>query len=275
LEEGAIETVVNMHEGGEPTRATLNDPWDDGSEQATMSMSAISSSRASSSSSSSSGSESPLLSRLDILTNAEPEWDPVTKMHSLDFKGRVTKRSTKNFILHAADHSYRDSLLFGRVGEHRFHLDVAYPLSIYQAYCVALAVLDAKIADRAGYDAIKRMATGSQMLIPSIPTWIGGSGSGSSSSARDKSTFSRSEEARRRASWAKGGDYEAAPSGEVCFCVHLSLHLFHSFIYFLYSTYSTYFNRLFQPRLLIMPSSSFKKNTHHFVLLLTPSRLIP
>lgn len=55
----------------------------------------------------------------------------------LNFRGRVTVPSVKNFQLVGADPT--DVLCqFGKVGEDRFHLDYKQPLNAVQAFALAL-----------------------------------------------------------------------------------------------------------------------------------------
>jgi hypothetical protein len=55
-------------------------------------------------------------------------------------------------------HMINDVILqFGKVSQDRFTMDVQYPLSIYQAYAICVACMDGKIADRRGYEYVKRL----------------------------------------------------------------------------------------------------------------------
>jgi len=55
-------------------------------------------------------------------------------------------------------HLINDVILqFGKVSQDRFTMDVQYPLSIYQAFAICVACMDGKIADRRGYEYIKRL----------------------------------------------------------------------------------------------------------------------
>ncbi|CAE7319075.1 TULP3, partial [Symbiodinium sp. KB8] len=93
------------------------------------------------------------------LRNKTPHWDERLQGHVLNFKGRVSQASVKNFQLETADQtSAADDcpLQFGRVDKHRFTLDVSWPLSPLQAFGIVLASLDPKLADTKSYDALKR-----------------------------------------------------------------------------------------------------------------------
>lgn len=78
------------------------------------------------------------------LRKREGIWDKAKKVEALDFKGRVNKVSVKNIILEDADKPTHDVLLFGRLDD-GFSLDVAYPLSLLQAFGVAMFKMDFKI----------------------------------------------------------------------------------------------------------------------------------
>lgn len=100
--------------------------------------------------------------RLISLTNKKPKWDEAQKGHVLNFDGRVTESSVKNFQL-ISDVTGEDVVLqFGRVGKERFSMDIRYPLSVYQAFGICLACMDVKIADRAGYELIRGFGLGGE-----------------------------------------------------------------------------------------------------------------
>ena len=56
----------------------------------------------------------------------------------LDFKGRVKRPSVKNFIL-TDEAGKEDYIVFGRCDDASFILDVKWPLSLYQAFALAIA----------------------------------------------------------------------------------------------------------------------------------------
>jgi len=81
------------------------------------------------------------------LQNKKPVWDPVTKGYCLDFRGRVTEPSVKNFQLvpcSGAD-SNRVVLQFGKCGPDSFALDFSHPLTPLQAFGIALTSVDGKL----------------------------------------------------------------------------------------------------------------------------------
>ena len=71
-------------------------------------------------------------------------------MYCLDFGGRVKQYSVKNMQLVCWDHSTSTPgsqvvLQFGKVGDDRYVLDFAYPLSVKTAFGIALSKLDTKL----------------------------------------------------------------------------------------------------------------------------------
>ena len=92
------------------------------------------------------------------LVNMRPKWDPAHGGHVLNFKGRVTSSSVKNFQLCCPELSDAPVLQFGRVGRERFSLDFSYPLSPYQAFAIVLASLDGKLTDSRSFDALRKLS---------------------------------------------------------------------------------------------------------------------
>lgn len=60
--------------------------------------------------------------------------------YKLNFKGRVTTPSVKNMQL-VDDHN-EIIIQFGKVGDDRFHLDYKAPFNAFQAFALALTVMD-------------------------------------------------------------------------------------------------------------------------------------
>jgi len=59
--------------------------------------------------------------------------------YRLNFKGRVSVPSVKNFQLVSPDDIDTVICQFGKIGEDRFHLDFRAPLNAIQAFSLALA----------------------------------------------------------------------------------------------------------------------------------------
>ena len=69
------------------------------------------------------------------------------KSYCLNFAGRVTHASVKNFQLVDEDDEREDVLLqFGKVGKDVFTMDYAYPMSALQAFAICLTSFDNKLA---------------------------------------------------------------------------------------------------------------------------------
>lgn len=74
------------------------------------------------------------------LTARRPRWNAKHKSLTLDFHGRCSMASAKNFQLEDADHpEQRHKFLYGKVEENRFVLDHRYPLGAVQAFAIALS----------------------------------------------------------------------------------------------------------------------------------------
>ncbi|CAH9146989.1 unnamed protein product [Cuscuta epithymum] len=93
------------------------------------------------------------------LKNKAPRWHEQLQCWCLNFKGRVTVASVKNFQLVAAiDPSNNNSnsipageqekviLQFGKIGKDIFTMDYCYPLSAFQAFAICLSSFDTKLA---------------------------------------------------------------------------------------------------------------------------------
>ncbi|CAL1531880.1 unnamed protein product [Lymnaea stagnalis] len=80
------------------------------------------------------------------LHNKTPVWNDDTQSYVLNFHGRVTQASVKNFqIVHDNDVDYI-VMQFGRVAEDVFTMDYNYPMCALQAFGIALSSFDGKLA---------------------------------------------------------------------------------------------------------------------------------
>ncbi|KRX16217.1 Tubby -like protein [Trichinella nelsoni] len=80
------------------------------------------------------------------LTNKSPIWNEDAQSYILNFHGRVTQASVKNFqIIHANNPDYV-IMQFGRISENLFSMDYSYPLCALQAFGIALSSFDGKLA---------------------------------------------------------------------------------------------------------------------------------
>ncbi|KAH1047737.1 hypothetical protein J1N35_038521 [Gossypium stocksii] len=89
------------------------------------------------------------------LKNKAPRWHEQLQCWCLNFKGRVTVASVKNFQLVAAvepEHNVSPEdqekviLQFGKIGKDIFTMDYQYPLSAFQAFAICLSSFDTKPA---------------------------------------------------------------------------------------------------------------------------------
>ncbi|XP_077400791.1 tubby-related protein 3 isoform X2 [Vanacampus margaritifer] len=86
------------------------------------------------------------LDNLIELHNKAPVWSDDTQSYVLNFHGRVTQASIKNFqIVHDNDPDYI-VMQFGRVAEDIFTLDYNYPMCALQAFAIGLSSFDSKLA---------------------------------------------------------------------------------------------------------------------------------
>lgn len=96
-----------------------------------------------------------------VLKNKPPRWHEQLQCWCLNFRGRVTVASVKNFQLIAGtqpaagaptpsqpNQSDHDKIIlqFGKVGKDMFTMDYRYPLSAFQAFAICLSSFDTKLA---------------------------------------------------------------------------------------------------------------------------------
>uniref|UniRef100_A0A183J1F1 Tubby-like protein n=1 Tax=Soboliphyme baturini TaxID=241478 RepID=A0A183J1F1_9BILA len=80
------------------------------------------------------------------LRNKSPIWNEETQSYILNFHGRVTQASVKNFqIIHENNPDYI-IMQFGRISEDVFSMDYSYPICAMQAFGIALSSFDGKLA---------------------------------------------------------------------------------------------------------------------------------
>ncbi|WZZ63009.1 hypothetical protein YC2023_063116 [Brassica napus] len=88
-----------------------------------------------------------------VLSNKTPRWHEQLRCWCLNFHGRVTVASVKNFQLVAVGDreteqatSERIILQFGKVGKDMFTMDYGYPISAFQAFAICLSSFETRIA---------------------------------------------------------------------------------------------------------------------------------
>lgn len=81
-----------------------------------------------------------------VLKNKPPQWSDATNTFVLNFNGRVSQPSAKNFqLIHEREKSYI-IMQFGRTNNGSFILDCQFPISILQAFACCLSSFDQKLA---------------------------------------------------------------------------------------------------------------------------------
>ncbi|KAJ1428460.1 Tubby-like, C-terminal [Sesbania bispinosa] len=90
------------------------------------------------------------LDKVHQLYSRIPLYNKISKQFELDYrdKGRTglrVQRSVKNFQLTLEENGKQTILQLGRVGKSKFVMDYRYPLTGYQAFCICLASIDAKL----------------------------------------------------------------------------------------------------------------------------------
>nr|XP_033327664.1 tubby-related protein 4 isoform X2 [Megalopta genalis] len=83
-----------------------------------------------------SGHKSETAKRELVMHNKAPMWNEFSQVYQLDFGGRVTQESAKNFQI---EFKGRQVMQFGRIDGNAYTLDFQYPFSALQAFAVALA----------------------------------------------------------------------------------------------------------------------------------------
>jgi hypothetical protein len=73
------------------------------------------------------------------LTTRRPKWNPRLKTLNMNFFGRVTQSSAKNFQLELVDKPDKIRLLFGKVAQNKYVLDFKGPLNMVQAFAAAVS----------------------------------------------------------------------------------------------------------------------------------------
>ncbi|GBG26921.1 Tubby protein [Hondaea fermentalgiana] len=83
---------------------------------------------------------------LQPLVNKKPSWSKKHRAWVLNFHGRVTRSSVKNFQLVRPDNNDDVVLQFGRIGTDTFTMDMSWPISPVAALAVCVSSLHSKLA---------------------------------------------------------------------------------------------------------------------------------
>ncbi|MBN3315513.1 TUB protein, partial [Atractosteus spatula] len=86
------------------------------------------------------------LESLVTLVNKPPSWSEGTQSYVLNFHGRVTQASVKNFQIIHPDNEEYIVMQFGRVADDVFSMDYSFPLCALQAFAITLSSFDSKLA---------------------------------------------------------------------------------------------------------------------------------
>ena len=83
---------------------------------------------------------------LIVLRNKAPRWNEGMRAFCLNFGGRVSVASVKNFQLAADGDPHTVVLQFGKAGGETFTCDFRWPLTPLQAFAICLSSFDSKLA---------------------------------------------------------------------------------------------------------------------------------
>lgn len=83
---------------------------------------------------------------LVVMRNKPPRWNSELNAYCLNFNGRVTEASVKNFQLVTDDNHNYVILQFGKCGDATFTMDYRWPMSALQAFAICLTSFDHKLA---------------------------------------------------------------------------------------------------------------------------------
>ncbi|KAG2439214.1 hypothetical protein HXX76_004576 [Chlamydomonas incerta] len=86
------------------------------------------------------------LEELVVMGNKPPRWNDELNAYCLNFNGRVTEASVKNFQLVSDDNHNHVILQFGKVGKDTFTMDYQWPISAFQAFAICMSSFDNKLA---------------------------------------------------------------------------------------------------------------------------------
>jgi len=75
-------------------------------------------------------------------TYKKPKWSKKSQSFALNFNGRVSRGSMKNFQLVDEYDDSKIYLQFGKVEKDIFHMDFAFPFSFVQAFAICLTAFE-------------------------------------------------------------------------------------------------------------------------------------
>lgn len=80
-----------------------------------------------------------------VMQNRKPQWNERIKGFMLNFGGRVKKASIKNFIMEDVDNTDIARLMFGKIEDNEFRLEVGDQISATVGFGIALSTFGGKI----------------------------------------------------------------------------------------------------------------------------------
>ena len=85
--------------------------------------------------------------KIICLGNKKPEWSEEKGGFMLNFRGRAKKASIKNFIIEDpnAEEENKEVMIFGKLAEDDYRMDLKYPLSPFVALGITLSTFGSKI----------------------------------------------------------------------------------------------------------------------------------
>ena len=81
-----------------------------------------------------------------LMRNKAPKWNEALGAYCLNFSGRVSQASVKNFQLAWERDEEEVTLQFGKVGQRLFTCDFSWPITPVQALAICLSSFDHKLA---------------------------------------------------------------------------------------------------------------------------------
>ena len=92
--------------------------------------------------------KNPQCDGITVLESKQPTWDEHSRTYQLNFHGRVKMPSVKNFQLCDPKQPQRVVMQFGKCEENKYCMDYAAPLTLIQAFGIALSAFDNKLGCR-------------------------------------------------------------------------------------------------------------------------------
>ncbi len=85
------------------------------------------------------------MDKMHVFHTRRPVYHKETKEYVMNFDGKVKKSSIKNLILEDRNNGSAKAMLFGKINDDQYVLDVLHPLSPLIGIAVALTVFDSRM----------------------------------------------------------------------------------------------------------------------------------